>query len=228
MRNIRIKNKNGFSILAVILVIVAVIVAIGIWALSGESNTSASSSSSAKVAASAILNNASAIKSSYDTLLINGSNPATVVFLPNVASTAAAPNVLDTVNGINLPKESANVFKGDYTEPNGVWTMNKSFYAILGSPGQPETAIFLAGIKDSVCKEINNTLYGSDFIPTYPPFNNSEQFVVGSTASNPNTTTQIDFSTGGTETNNLAWNNGCIKGATVNDNNVYFRVLKIN
>ncbi len=225
MRNINIKNKNGFSILAVILVIVAVIVAIGVWALSGESNTSSSSSSSAKIAASAIINNASSIKLAYDTAVINGASPASITFMPNVAGST---NILDPVNGINLPKESANIFKADYLEPNGIWTLNKNFYAILGSPGQPEIAVTLAGIKDSVCQEINKNVNGSDFIPVYPPFNNSEQFVVGSTASNPNTTTQIDFSTGGTDTNSLSWELGCIKGANANDNNVFYRVLKIN
>lgn len=225
MRNIRIEKKNGFSILAVILVIVAVIVAIGVWALSGETNTSSSSSSSAKIASSAILNNASSIKLAYDTAVINGASPVSITFNPNVSSST---NILDPQNGINLPKESANIFKADFTEPNGIWTLNKNFYAILGSPGQPETAILLAGIKDTVCKELNKNINGSDFIPTYPPFNNSEQFVVGSTASNPNTTTAIDFSSGGTDTNNLNWEIGCIKGANANDNNVFFRVLKIN
>lgn len=225
MRNIRIKNKDGFSILAVILVIVAVIVAIGVWALSGETNTSSSSSSSAKIASSAILNNASSIKLAYDTAVINGASPASITFVPNVPGLT---NILDPVNGINLPKESANIFKADYIEPNGVWTMNKNFYSMLGSVGQPETAILLAGVKDTVCQETNKNVNGSDFIPVYPPFNNSEQFVVGSTAANPNTTTQIDFSTGGTDTNNLSWEMGCIKGASANDNNVFFRVLKIN
>jgi|GEM_PF-2710432 hypothetical protein len=225
MRNIRIKQTKGFSILAVILVIVAVIVAIGVWALSGESNTSSSSSSSAKIASSAILNNASSLKLAFDTAVISGATAATITFQPNIPSST---NMLDPNNGINLPKENANIFKADYIEPNGVWTFSKTFYTLLGSPGQPETVVLLAGIKDTVCKELNKNVNGSDFIPTYPPFNTSEQFVTGSTASNPNTSVQVDFSSGGTDTNALQWEMGCIKGANGNDNNVFFRVLKIN
>lgn len=225
MYNIRLKKKDGFSILAIILVIVAVIVAIGIWALSGESNTSSSSSSSAKISASAIINDSSSIKLAYDTLTINGASNTDIIFMPNVAN---KNNVLDTKDGISLPKASANIFKSDFVEPNGIWVMNKNFYSLKGSIGQPDTVIMLAGIKDTVCSQINNQQYGSTFIPTYPPFNNSEQFVQGATATNPNSNVQVDFSTGGTDTNSLDWESGCIKGATANDNNVYFRVLKAN
>ena len=79
----QINNQKGFSILAVILVIVAVVVGIGVWAFSGQTNTTNNSNNTVDVALAAFLQDSVAIKLSYDQLIINGANPNNIVFLPN-------------------------------------------------------------------------------------------------------------------------------------------------
>jgi hypothetical protein len=70
----QIKKKNGFSILAIILVIVAVIVAIDILALSGQSINSSSADISTSILASTILNEFSDSKNWLSYFLIFSSS----------------------------------------------------------------------------------------------------------------------------------------------------------
>lgn len=155
MKTIKIKRKNGFSILAIILVIITVIVAIGIWAGSNS------------VMASSIVNDSSSIKLAYDSLVIQGAS--NIIFMPNVASNGSTSNILDPLNGIETPRPSAKAINTDLGgDPTGIWVLNKNFGSML-SPSNPDAAIVLSGIKDSVCKSINKTLYGSETIPEYGP-----------------------------------------------------------
>jgi type II secretory pathway pseudopilin PulG len=217
----RLKKRNGFSILAIILVIVAVIVAIGVWALSGTSNTSSASSSTSDIQVSALMNDTSAIKLAFDELIINGASDTSIVFVPNALSTPQAPNVLDTVNGIAMPRPSSKMIRDDATEPNGIYVYSKTF----ATGSQYKKAILLAGLKDSVCSGINKSLNGDANIPKYGSINDSQGFVTGATASNPNSNVVIDFSSNGLSAFS-GWTIGCIAGAGASDNNMFFRVLK--
>lgn len=221
MTNLNLQKRNGFSILAIILVIVAVIVAIGVWALSGKTNTNNSGDSSTSILASTIINDSSSIKLAYDTLNISG--VSNIIFMPNQAG---ANNILDPVNGITTYKASAQAINKDLPEPMGFWVYSKTFVTTLG-PSNPDTVILLSGVKDTVCKSINKTLYGSDLIPEYGPATGAQFFVNGATATNPNTTTAIEFATA-TGTRDLTWDIGCIKSPGATDQNLFFKVLKVN
>jgi hypothetical protein len=222
MKTLKIKRKNGFSILAIILVIVAVIVAIGVWALSGKTNTSNSGDSGNSIMASTIVNDSMSIKLAYDTLNISG--VSNIIFVPNQAG---ANNMLDPVNGITAYKASAQAINKDQPDPMGTWVMSKTFGTNL-SPSNPDTAILLSGVKDTICKNINKTLHGSDTIPEYGPATGAQFFVNGATVANPNTTQAIDFASGGVQVNSLTWDIGCIKPPGAIDQNLFFKVLKIN
>lgn len=222
----KLQKKNGFSILAIILVIVAVIVMIGVWALSGSSNTSSASSGSNSILASTLTADSSSIKLAFDTIVVNGGTPENIVFLPNTPSNSLAPNMLDTINGIQLPNTSKKAFKDNAVEPNGVWTYNKNFSVVGVGTNSNDYAITIAGVKDSVCKAVNSTLYGSETIPVYGPANNSEGFVTGSTLSNPNTNVVIDFQSGGLSTAAQGWMVGCVGVSGNPDNNLFFQILK--
>jgi type II secretory pathway pseudopilin PulG len=218
----KIKKKNGFSILAIILVIVVVIVAIGMWALSGKTNTSNTGDSSNSVLASTIVNDSSSIKLQYDTLAINGQS--NIIFMPGQS---AQNNILDPVNGIefpNVPSKAINTDLGG--APTGIWVLNNAFNSNLG-PSNPDTAIIVSGLKDGVCKAINKTLYGSDTIPEYGPASGAPFFTYNATSTNPNTTQSIDFPSGGVGVNSITWDMGCIRSPGSTDQNAFFRILKI-
>lgn len=221
MNTLNIKKKNGFSILAIILVIVAVIVAIGVWAISGKTNTNNSGDSSNSIMASTIVNDSSSIKLAYDSLNIAG--VSNIIFVPNQSG---ANNMLDPVNGITAYKASAQAINKDQPEPMGLWVYSKTFGTTLG-PSNPDTAILLSGVKDSICKQINKTLHGSDLIPEYGPATGAQFFVNGASATNPNSTTAIDLNTA-VGTRDLTWDMGCIKPPGAIDQNLFFKVLKVN
>lgn len=224
MKNITIKsNKNGFSILSIILVIVAIIVAIGVYALSGSSSTG-SNTGSADIQASAVQNDALALKTRFDELVINGATASQITYKPNNTDQY---NMIDSSKGLYAPKPVSKVLQDGATAPVGVWVYAKWAIAGLGS-AFAENVIILGGVKTSVCESINNNLYGSKDIPKYGPLNDVGAFVSGATALDPNTAIVVDFSTGGA-TSGLVWTSGCIAGANnAPDNNVYFKVLKAN
>jgi type II secretory pathway pseudopilin PulG len=218
----KIKKKNGFSILAIILVIVVIIVAIGVWALSGQSNSQSSSDSNNTVLAATIQNDSSSIKLAYDTLNINGQS--NIIFMPNQS---ASNNMLDPLNGISVPNVPAKAINQDLGgAPVGLWVLDNNFNSNIG-PSNPDTAIVLSGLNDGVCKQINKTLYGSDNIPEYGPASGAPYFTSGATSANPNTTQAIDFPSGGTQVNSLTWTMGCIRSPGSTNQNAFFRILKV-
>lgn len=221
MQDFQLKKQKGFSILAIILVIVAVVVAIGVWALSGQTNTSNSSTSSADIQAAAIAGDASAIKSAYDALLVSGANAANIGFVPNTASTTAVPNMLDPTTGIQVPKPNSNAIKTTPAANDGIWVYNASGF--VGNSVGTATAdpiIAVGGIKDSVCMRINNTIYGSSTIPA----SGIASITTGATAAAPVSaaafTPIVTVASG--------WTSGCLTTTAGADNNFYFRVLKVN
>ena len=227
MKKINYKKQQGFSILAVILVIVAVIVAIGVWALSGQSNTSNSSTSTSDIQASAIVNDGASLKLAFETLVINGSSPSTLVFIPNTASTATAPNMLDPTNGVQIPKPNAQAIRANAVAPEGLWVYNGTTFRgrNVGTNTAADQVLLLAGVKDGICQRINNNLYGASTIPAVTTITTGAAFVTGATATAPTSTTAIDLSA---NTAVDGWQHGCISANGVADNNLYFRVLKPN
>lgn len=228
MKNINIKSRNGFSILAIILVIVVIIVAIGLWALSGQTNTNSTNDSGNTLLAQTIMQDSGSIKLAYDTLTISGATSSNIVFMPNIPSSSNAPNMLDPVNGISLPTPPAKAINTDLGgAPTGIWTYSKVFNSNI-SNSNPDYAIILSGITDGVCKQINKTLYNSDNIPEYGPASGAPFFTSGATATNPNTNQAIDLPSGGVQVNSLPWDKGCIRSPGSTNQNAFFRILKIN
>lgn len=219
-KKMKLIRKTGFSILAVILVIVAVIVAIGLWALSGSSNTSNSSDSATNIAVSSILNDSSAIKLQWDTLLINSADSNKIKFDPT--DSTSENNVFNLNNGIAQPSVNSKVIREGAASPEGLWVYSKSLS--VNSNANPDNVIVLAGIKDTVCKELNKQINNSDTTPVATSMNFGSSYVLGATKSNPNTAVVVDFpSVGVTQ----QWNMGCIAGGTP-DSNLFYRVLKMN
>ncbi len=220
------RRERGFSILAVILVIVAVIVAIGIWALSGQANTDSGSNASTDVLASGIVTDGQALKLGFDTIVINGGNASQIVFTPGDPNPL---NVLNPVTGIALPAAPAKAINSD-SYPNQVWTYNKNFVIPnLGVSSAQDYVVMLGGIKDAVCKKINKNLHGDETLPVVGYLQNVRAFMGSATASDPNSSVAVDFTTAGAPLNGLSWVSGCIRGADNQDgDNVYFVVVKAN
>lgn len=220
----RVKKQKGFSILAVILVIVAVIVAIGVWALSGQSNTN-DSNKRASISASSLISESSSIKLAFDKIIINGDGvKSSITYMPGVPDKS---NILDPSDGLSL-SNGGDALIEDTDIKNFVFS-KKVAVTGAGSNSKYDAVILLAGVKDAVCREVNHQMNGValDFpIPAFEPLGGFREFIVGASASNPNSNVQLDFSTV-VALRNLNWaNGGCIKGASNSEgNNVFYRVL---
>lgn len=217
------KKQQGFSILAVILITVGIIVAIGAWSLSGQSNIS--NTNNINIQASSIASDTNSIKLVYDALLYKGANVSDITFKPNIASTVVNPNILDPSNGITMPKVSSDVIRLGATIPEGMWVYNPTgFYGKKVGTTAADPVMLLAGVKDSVCFELNKSLYGIYGAPGVAAFD-SASFVSGATETNPITTTSLNINTNyGLDAS--GWLIGCITTMENPDNNIIFRVLK--
>jgi type II secretory pathway pseudopilin PulG len=217
------KKQQGFSILGVILFIVILIVAISVWALSGQTNTNNSGNTTADIQAASIGNDASSIKLAFDTLVINGATPSTIIFTPNVATTASTPNILDQTTGLQIPRPNVNSVRTAVAEPEGIWVYSKTLTGNNIGTSAADFAIVLAGVKNTVCERINFNLYGVATIPPVTTPTTGAGFVTGATVGAPTTTAAITLPAGAN-----GWSSGCISANGVADNNMYFRILKAN
>lgn len=213
-------KQGGFSILGVILVVVAIVGVLGVWAMSGQTNTATAASSAGDVMASSIVNDGSAIKATFDTLLVNGAAASSITFIP---ATAGANNILDPSTGIQKPIPNANAVTNT-TFPNGAWIYKSAGFKGNGiGTSSDDQAIIIAGVKDGVCEQINNRLYGATTIPASGLA--SSAFTTGATAGAPSSTNASDLSAVAAV---AGWMAGCVTTTGGADNNVYFRVLKAN
>lgn len=217
-------KQTGFSILGVILVVVAVVGVLGVWAMSGQTNTSNAASSASDVAAAGIANDGSAIKATYDTVLVNGSAAGSVTFIADPANGgyASTNNILNPTTGIQKPVSNANMFTNT-TFPNGAWIYQTGIKGNGIGTTAAEAAIVVTGLKDGVCQQINNRSYGSTAIPASGLANTA--FTTGATALLPSSSNAADISA---VAGVAGWMSGCVTTLQGVDNNVYFRVLKAN
>lgn len=218
-----VHNKNkGFSILAVILIIAVIIGAIGAWLLSGSNDIAVKNTSSVSAGVSALINDSSNIKNTYDQLILSGVDYTTIIFRPNVASSPGAINILDSVNGMQYPTVSPSILRYDYVTPGeGIWIFSKQdFLANLGDTGAADPTIVVNGISDIACNEINKQITGSAFKYniSISNFNTSD-----ASASNPNTTAFINF---GFLNSMAGVTMGCASMGSNSNKNFFFRVLK--
>lgn len=221
-------NKKGFSVLAVLLIIIVLIVGMSAWMLSGQTNTeSILNNNTVEVQATSIVEDSNNIKLYFDSLVYNGTDPMSIVFQPNAVSAGGAPNLLDPVNGIQLPKPLRSALRDGATVPDGIWIYTNNFQSSGIGTTNTDIAIFLAGIKDSVCERINFNLMGNTYIPKLNGAKTqSVQFFPGLTETNPNV---VLFKYGVNAIPTPNWNAGCFKANTSADGqNVFFRVLKTN
>lgn len=228
-----INKQKGFSILTVILVIVAVIVTIGVWALSGESNTSSSKNNVSDIQIAGLINDGLLFKSAFEQLVINGEDQHKIVFIPNTPSTSSAPNLLDPITGIQAPKVNPYLIKEGKEIYEGIWIKkrlngkNVGATNVTQAPVYQDYAVIIGGIKDDVCQKINLRLHNTLLLPT-------------GVGANPSMKSNINDATVEAPTSikllNLVimndpdgWTNGCI-GSSTNpiDNNMYFQLIKIN
>lgn len=220
MKKINSSAQKGFSILSVILILVVIIAAIGIWALSGSTNTSGASSGGAKIQASSILNDSSSIKLAFDSLIINGTHKDSITY-------ALDGSVNSMLTGMAAPTVSANSFKSDAFGSEGYFVHSKVVGLNITNDNNQHPVIMLAGLKNSVCEQLNSDLHGTTQIPVYASFTDARQFTAGATRDNPNTTAPVDFKSNGLGAGHITenWTQGCISGTNTTDSNLYFRKL---
>lgn len=204
MKNILNKKQQGFSVLAVILIVVAVVVAIGVWAISGTSNSSGLSQKTAEVEAASIIQNAAKIQQTYDALRIQGYTKDKIYFTraPLVVGYNNPGNMYHPTTGLDLIEVSSKALKNaaNLNASEGFWVYHYNVQTSgLGSSGVSQPAILLAGINDTVCKSINKILLGNTSTPLQfdsgsiasPPLLNAGNVTNGATRENPISTTTL-------------------------------------
>lgn len=212
-----LRSEKG-NIIAGILILVAIIGVISVYMMSGDTNASSSASSTSDVAGATLMSDASAIKGTYDTLLVNGN--ATITFKPGIAATN---NMLDPSTGIQNPVPASNaILSGNY------WIYSPAATAGIKVNGVGVTAtaddvILLTGVKDAVCQQLNNRLHGATTIPASGLA--KTVFNTGATQTTPTATSPTDMSgTAGI----VGWTAGCVSTLAGPNENVFYRVLKAN
>lgn len=125
-------------------------------------------------------------------LLFKGEAPRNIRFLPNVGSTAIAPNILDPINGIYLTQPNLKSLRNSNLNPSdGFWILGSINIKGLGLEGifDFEQAILLTGVQDSVYQSIYKTIHGSSFIPPTTAINSASfvsNFSTPINVNNPN------------------------------------------
>lgn len=218
-----IKKQNGFSILAVILVIVAVVIAIGIWALSGNSNTQNTSNAGHEALTMSLINDGLIIKSVYDKYLITGIHPELIVYKPGLAWDVKNPNILDPVEGISIPNVSRKLIREGASFPEGAW-LYVPIYTNSTSGVIDSQAAIVIGVTDKVCSNINRILFGDSRVPKSN--DTLANLIAGVTNMNP-TIAELNAEINISEFPKMErWPNGCLNLEDKPDNNVYFQTMK--
>lgn len=225
MLKFQYKKQKGFSILAILLISIAIIGAIAAWSLSSQSNIS--DSKNITLQASSIIEDSQAIKIAYDSLLYQGANVSNIVFVPKQSSTVNSPNILDPNNGVVLSAISKEVIRTGASAPEGIWVYNPTgFKGRSVGTLTSDPVILLAGIKDTVCLEINRSLYNITTRAAYPSLD-SLSLVSDATISYPMSTKEFNLNNMMYGFSPAGWTMGCIFTMEASDNNIFFRILKV-
>lgn len=220
-------RNNGYTILAVLLTAVGIITAIGIWMLSGNNNIKdnyINISDSDKIAAASLMHDMTNLRNAVTNLQLQGYNPNNMTFMPGDTSPF---NILNTNTGTVYPIVSKNTFRKGITSPEGIWVFNKNhfFGKGVGIDAVADPILYIAGIKDNICWQINILLEKQDTIPFTTAVSTSAGTVTGATITNPNSNATINLTTGTTFKTNMA---GCYSFNFGEDQNVLYFILKAN
>lgn len=222
---IKLYQKNGFSILAVILVIVVVIVAIGAWGLSGQSNSANNAKNSIDVQAANLLNDGLAFKNTYEKYKLQGVNQNNITYVPNTSNTATTFNLADPTVGISIPTISSQIINSNPTTNEGYWAYLKFVATPLGRTmggNDYEKVMVVGGIKDSVCKRINYSISGNESIINLN--GTSDTLLSGISKTTPNTEDSIYFPPG----ISIGYAGCGGRLAAQPDKNIFYVILQIN
>ena len=210
------QNQHGNIILA-ILALVAIIGVIGAYMMAGNTNTASASASSGSVAGASLMNDGNAMQQTFQNLVMTGSLASSVTFIPN---TPGVSNMLDPVNGMQLPIPTISALLTPVVAPNGEWIYNPTGFVGNGiGSAAADPVVYVVGVKDAVCAQIDTKLYGVSVIPSsgIAP----ATWTTGATAANPNSTSSINLATAGFGAIAAGWMSGCV-GTGVTDQNALF------
>ena len=142
--------------------IVAIVVLIGVYAMSGK--TDSQSSAGASVAASSVMSDAQAISQTAQTIAIQQTTTvASEMFSPAAANNSTLTNIIATSSGSGMqdptPPAQALRTSSALTAVEGYYVFMPNGTGAGGVGGFP--AVALAGVTDAVCKAYMSNIYGS-------------------------------------------------------------------
>lgn len=212
------RNKQGGNIILLILGAILLVGGLVVFLTSGNSNSTNTSSASSQVIGSSVMADASSVKDMFDQLVgYKLLAPTSITFVPGTASPS---NLLDTAAGLQKPISNANAYINT-TFPNGAWIYQTGLKVNGIGTAAAEFSLVTVGVKDTVCQQINNSLWGSTAIPASTLA--STAFTTGAALATPTSASAADISAiAGVS----GWNQGCVTTTAGADNNAYFLVLK--
>lgn len=240
------KKQKGFSVLAIILTIVAIIIALGVWMISGNSNTTSLGSMSSNVEATNIINQATSLQSAYSILQSKGYTTNNILVINDSQSPdyLKENNIYNPNSSIEVPIISPKAFHADLKSTEGYWVFNFKGINIGGransnEPNAVYPAVLIAGIKDSVCKSINQSIKNNPTIPEANPgvtgsiLTGAGDVTLGATKNLPISNINIYLDPMGMYGK---WSKGCFNANVLNqekdqivhapDQNIYFHFLE--
>ena len=142
--------------------IVAIVVLIGVYAMSGK--TDSQSSAGASVAASSVMSDAQAISQTAQTIAIQQTTTVpNEIFSPAAANNSTLTNIIATSSGMGMqnptPPAQALRTSSALTAVEGYYVFIPNGTGVGGVGGFP--AVALAGVTDAVCKAYMTNIYGS-------------------------------------------------------------------
>ena len=228
MRTAMPSNQGGFSILTGFILAIVMFGSLGFF-LSGRGISTtfgATYSNMSKV--SGIMASAGSIATGFDAVMLNG-QPASAVTFNTVANTGifnptaggAAQQALDPSMfvlrnaGTMAVTDGYWIYRGGQIKLNGVGT-NAAEYTMI-----------ISGLKESICTQINHTLYGTDLTTAPTPLTGFTDTLLLGNATAPTITSPIGVTTIAPDLSSIlpaGRMNGCYQ--TVTDlNYVYIHTL---
>lgn len=160
-------RQRGFSILTGFILAIIMFGSLAFFLAGQGINTTFGATYSNSAKASALLTSAGYIKTGFDAVMLNGTAETAVkldfsnnVGVFNPSAGGSAPQPLDPALFDVLPDTPATTL-ANATGVLGYWIFNKNNIT-LNSVGtvSPEYTILVAGLKTSICTEINKKLHG--------------------------------------------------------------------
>lgn len=215
-------RQRGFSILTGFILAIIMFGSLAFFLAGRGISTGFGASYANTSKVSGLLTSAGYIATGFDAVVLAGQSPSAVTFDSADNTGLFSP----TAGGASVQPIDPSLFDATLHDDGtifGYWVYRKSALTIsgVGVPANADYTIMTAGLKEGVCKQINNTLHGTPLTTTPPSLGAADIAVVGVLTGPPTPT--IPTNAGNALPVTSTWMNGCY--VTTDTHYVYIHTL---